>query len=191
MKINTSLSLFTAGALLSASFLAYAHNGGAPASEYDANGDGVVTAAEILAVKTADFTAADVDNSGALSLAEYLNLENTLQTRRIAAAFAKMDVDLDSNITLAEFTASAPANTAAYLTNVFKLADKNADAGVSLAEFTELQSKGANGGVWEFARLDASADQLLSLDEYTAVPAQPTAPTASAGGERGGKAGKR
>ncbi|MEZ5452577.1 MAG: hypothetical protein R3E93_07090 [Thiothrix sp.] len=185
MKTIT-LSILTAG-LLSTSAIAFAHQGGM-GSEYDTDGDGTVTAAEILAVKTADFNAADADASQSLSLAEFINLENTVQTRRIAAAFASVDVDSDSNITLAEFSASAPANAATYLGNAFILADKNGDSGISLTEFTELQSKGSNSGIWEFARMDTSVDQALSLDEFTAVP---TAPVGSAGGDRGGKGGKR
>lgn len=193
MKTNTTLSLFTAGVLLSVSSLALAHAG---AKEYDTDGNGVVTSEEFVAGRTADFNTADADTSGGLSLAEFVNLENTLQTRRVAAAFASVDANTDSAISLAEFTATATGTSATYLTNVFNLADGNADAGLSLEEFTALQNKGSNSGVWEFARLDSSADKLVSLAEFTAVPTAPanggTPPAGDAGmGGKGGKGGRR
>lgn len=187
MKTNTTLSIFTAGVLLSVSSLALAHAG---AKEYDTDGNGVVTSEEFVAGRTADFNTADADTSASLSLAEFLNLENTLQTRRVAAAFAAVDTNTDSAISLAEFSATATGTSATYLTNVFNLADGNADAGLSLAEFTALQNKGSNSGVWEFARLDSSADKLVSLAEFTAVPAAPTAGNAAVNG-KGGKGGRR
>lgn len=187
MQTNTTLSLLVASVLLSTSSLVLAHAG---SPEYDADGNGTVTAAEILAGRTADFTAADADTSGGLTLAEFLNLENTIQTRRIAAAFAKVDTNTDSVISATEFNATATGTSATYLTNVFNLADKNTDAGLSLAEFTELQSKGSNSGIWEFARLDSSADKSVSLTEFTVMPTAPAAGTPPMDG-KGGKGGKR
>lgn len=193
MKTNTTLSLLVASVLLSTSSLVLAHGQGG-AAEYDTDGNGVVTAAEMLAGRTADFNTADVDSSTTLTLAEFLNLENTLQTRHIAAAFAKVDTNADSMISVAEFTAGATTTSATYLTNVFNLADKNADAGLSLPEFTELQSKGSNSGIWEFARMDSNSDKLVSLTEFTAMPTAPAAgtnPPAPPMDGKGGRGGKR
>jgi hypothetical protein len=190
MKTNTTLSLLVASVLLSTSSLVLAHGQGG-AAEYDTDGNGVVTAAEMLAGRTADFNTADADTSTTLTLAEFLNLENTVQTRRIAAAFAKVDTNTDSVISVAEFTASANATSATYLTNVFNLADKNADAGLSLTEFTELQSKGSNSGIWEFARMDSNSDKLVSLTEFTVMPTAPAVGTQPMDGGKGGRGGKR
>jgi Ca2+-binding EF-hand superfamily protein len=191
MKINTTLSLFTAGVLLSASVFAMAHAGGGMA-EYDTDGNGTVTAEEVLAGKTADFNAANTNANDDLTLAEFAGLENIIQTRHVNAAFAKINTDTSSDITLAEFTATATGTAATYLTNVFNLADKDANAVLSVAEFTDLQSKGSNSGMWEFARLDTDANKLVSLAEFTAVPATPTAPAnPGMGGGKGGKGGKR
>ncbi len=183
--MNNKLTLTCLASAMLVAVATTASAGTKALSEYDTNGDGVVTSAEITAVKTADFNTADVDTSGSLTLAEYLNLESTVQTRRISTAFKNLDTDSSSGISLAEFTASTTSTTTTYLTNVFKLADKDADSALSLTEFTELQSKGASSGVWEFARMDTTVDQLLSLAEYTAVPAAPS------GTDKGGKGGKR
>ena len=183
--MNNKLTLTCLVSAMLVTMAATASAGTKALSEYDTNGDGTVTSAEITAVKTADFNTADVDTSGSLTLAEYLNLEATVQTRRISTAFKSLDTDSSSGISLTEFTTSTSGTTATYLNNVFKLADKDADSALSLAEFTELQSKGANSGIWEFARMDTTVDQLLSLAEYTAVPTAPT------GNDKGGKGGKR
>lgn len=193
MKINTTLSLFTAGVLLSASSLVMAH-AGAGMAEYDTDGNGTVTAEEILVGKTADFNAANTNTNDDLTLVEFTGLENIIQTRHVNAAFAKINTDTTSDITLTEFTATATGTAATYLTNVFNLADKDANAVLSVAEFTELQSKGSNSGMWEFARLDTDANKFVSLAEFTTVPAAPaagTAPPAPPAGAKGGKGGKR
>ena len=189
MKTNTTLSLFSAALLLSASSLALAHGG--VMAEYDADGNGTVTAEEILAGKTADFNAANTNANDDLTLAEFIGLENIIQTRHVNAAFAKINTDTTSGITLTEFTATAAGTAANYLTNVFNLSDKDANTELSVAEFTDLQSKGSNSGMWEFARLDTDANKLVSLAEFTAVPATPTVPAnPGMGGGKGGKGGK-
>lgn len=185
MKTNTTLSLLVAGVLLSASSLVLARAG---MSEYDTDANGMVTAEEVLAGKTADFNAANTNTNDDLTLAEFAGLENIIQTRRVNAAFTKVNTDTSSDITLAEFTATATGTAATYLTNVFNLADKDANAVLSVAEFTELQSKGSNSGMWEFARLDTDTNKLVSLAEFTVVPAAPTNP--GMGGGKGGKGGK-
>lgn len=182
MKTRQKLSLTIASTLLAMSSTAF---GGNRLSDYDTNGDGTVTTAEIVAVKTADFNTADADSSADLTLAEFLNIENTIQTRRIATAFTALDTDLDSNITLAEFTASASTETAvSYRTNVFTLADANGDLGLSLTEFTELKRKGQRSGIWSFARKDSNYDQLLTLAEYTATTSVNTRSGRHGGGRR-------
>lgn len=170
MQTKLIVSVLTAS--LFATSFAYAGPHGGSLKEYDTDGNGVVTSVEYIAGRTTDFNSADVDKNTNLSLAEFLNLESTLQTRHIASAFASIDTDANSVISLAEFTANTSGTSSTYLTNVFNLADKNTDAGLSLAEFTELQGKSANNGIWEFARLDTNADQALTLDEFTVVPNQ-------------------
>ena len=182
MMNNKTLSTLIAGTLLSVSGFAFADD---HLSQYDTNGDGVVTSDEILAAKTTEFTDADTNGDDALSLAEFQNLQNSLQTSRIESAFDNLDADDDSSITLAELTASASTSASTYLTNVFTLADSNADLTISLTEFTNLQSKGSESNIWEFARLDSNLDQSITLDEYTAQPTRH-----SGDGNTGGKKGK-
>lgn len=189
MKTNTTLSLLVAGVLLSASSLVLAGHAGM--AEYDTDGNGTVTAEEALAGKTADFNTANTNTNDDLTLAEFAGLENIIQTRRVNAAFTKINTDTASDITLAEFTATATGTAATYLTNVFNLADKDANAVLSVAEFTELQSKGSNSGMWEFARLDTDANKLVSLAEFTVVATATATAHAGMGGAKGGKGGKR
>lgn len=184
MKTKLIVLTLATTSLLATSF-AFAGPHGGGLKEYDTDGNGFVTSAEFIAGRTADFNNADADKNGSLSLAELLNLETTLQTRRIATAFANVDTDANSIISLAEFTANTLGTSSTYLNNVFNLADKNTDAGLSLAEFTDLQGKEANNGIWEFARLDTNADKALSLDEFTALP------TPNQMLPNGGKGGKR
>ena len=181
MRMQTA-SLVLLGTLLSVSSASFAKGGDASGLHaglygkssvftaiYDTDGDGTVTTAEVTAVRTTDFNTADVDASTTLSLAEFQNLETTLQTREIAAMFAALDTDTSSTLSQAEFTANTTATTAA--TNAFALADANSDSALSLAEFTTLQAH-KTGSIWEFAKRDTDASKTLSLSEYLATTAK-------------------
>ncbi|HPQ94592.1 MAG: hypothetical protein KDI44_02030 [Thiothrix sp.] len=136
---------------------------------YDTNGDGVVTSAEIIAVRTADFSTYDADSSSLLSLAEYQNLEDAVQTRRLAAAFTALDTDSSSTLTLAEFTANASTASSSYWSNVFALADTDSSATLTQAEFSALYDHDDHSGILSFARFDTDYSQTLTLAEYTTV----------------------
>lgn len=184
MNKKNMVSFMIAGSLLAVSAHAFANDD--RMSAFDTDGDGTVTEAEVLAVKTEYFTNADADSSGYLSLAEFENLKNSQQETRIETAFAALDTDISSTLTLDEMSVDAPEGTGDFLANIFALADNTADSALSIAEFTNLQKKGNDSGIWKFASLDTDFDQQVSLEEFTAQPAK-------AKGSRGGKGrgGKR
>ena len=77
--------------------------GAAMLENFDTNGDGQLTQAEIDAVRTDRFTAFDTDRNGELSLAEYEGLWLDAMRERMVDRFQNLDNDGDAIITAAEF----------------------------------------------------------------------------------------
>lgn len=185
MKTKTILSLFAATTLLSFSTMSLADHQN---SAFDTDGDGVVSSEEALAAKTSYFEAADVDDSANLTLAEFVNMQSSMQADKISAAFTEADTDSSSGISLAEFTVNISTDNedkVSQMGNIFTLADANGDSELSLAEVTDLKASG-NNGVMAFAKMDADYDQLLTLEEVTA-----TSTRASKGGSKSTSKGGR
>lgn len=161
------------------------HGDGTYIAIYDTDGDGVVTSDEIIAVRTEDFDSYDANSDGYLSLTEYQNLENAVQTRRLEAAFTAKDADSSSTLTLAEFTGSSTVTTASYWGNVFTLADADGDGSLTQTEFSDLYDHSDHSGIRGFARFDTDYDQAVSLAEYTTVSSRSGGHSGSGG--RGGR----
>lgn len=181
--MKNKLSLLIAGSLLSLSSIVLADHVN---SEFDTDGDGIVTAAEVLVVKTADFESAAGDDS-LLSLEEFTALQETIQVRRLTAAFEDIDTSGDGLITSDEFIANATTDAQINrLTNAFTLAETDGDSALSADEFASLHSsKGSD--IMAFVRLDTDYDQAISLAEYTAAPVH----GGGRGSKSGGKKGRR
>ena len=71
----------------------------------DANGDGVLTQAEIDAYRTAKVSEADVSGDGALSIAEFETLYAKATRERMVDAFQDLDANGDGVINAAEIDA--------------------------------------------------------------------------------------
>jgi EF hand len=102
--------------------------GGKLFDRLDADGDGIVTLAEITTAKAAQFARLDANEDGILSTEERAR-SNTRRARFGAAArnpAGRQDKDGDANLTRAEYTATGP---------LFALLDINGDTNLSRAEF--------------------------------------------------------
>jgi len=131
---------------------------------YDRNGNGRVSKAELLAARTAEFTAADTDADGSLSLTESQALSSQQQTDR----FTALDADGSGALSQEEFLNGNTDD--AILSEIFALADSNADGSLSAEEFAAV-APGNGSAVLKFVFLDSNHDQSVSEDEY--VTARP------------------
>ncbi len=116
---------------------------------YDQNKDGVVDRAEFDAARAAQFTAADTDRDGALSLAEYTaEFEQRLDAQRSKVRadaerqskvrFGALDTDKDGRMTFAEYQVSGK--------RLFTRADSNGDGVVDARDPEPVAgSHSANG----------------------------------------------
>lgn len=111
--------------------------GGAGFARMDADGDGVVTRAEMRTARRAVFDRIDRDGDGALSPAEIVAArERARRLAQMAEAGAgnrldRMDGDGDGTITLAEFDGRMP---------VFDLLDGDGDGALSRAELERARA---------------------------------------------------
>jgi Ca2+-binding EF-hand superfamily protein len=94
----------------------------------DADGDGQITAAELIAHKTALFAKADANGDGLLDEAERAAMREAARQRAVADGIPG-DTNADGNLSLAEFTGNNP---------IFARADTDGDGTVTRAEFDAL-----------------------------------------------------
>ncbi len=80
--------------------------------QYDANGDGAVTQAEIGAALSERLSRFDADGDGQLTLEEYAALDAEQGRARMVDRFQALDADGDGSVTGAEMTAPAERLTA-------------------------------------------------------------------------------
>ena len=105
----------------------------APLELYDTDGDGSVTQAEIEEGRTARFTRADADGDGALSATELLVLEDAIRQEarlaRAAQVVTRMDDNGDGLLQAEEIEARTPR-----VAPLFDRLDADGDGGISQAE---------------------------------------------------------
>lgn len=82
------------------------HGFGGPArmlEQFDADGDGRLTQAEIDAARTERFAKYDTNNDGALSLEEFSGLFQEVSRPMMVRAYQKLDPNGDASVTAEEF----------------------------------------------------------------------------------------
>ncbi|EIJ44143.1 hypothetical protein BegalDRAFT_3324 [Beggiatoa alba B18LD] len=165
---------------LSTSTVAFARGGNPPpppipdeiVAQYDTDQDGVLSETEMQTLRTAEFTSADTNSDGSLSLSELQGAESSKKSTRISQAFTSLDTDGNGVLSASEFVANQPDEASATLATLFALADTNGDAGLSLTEFTVLRSE--EGRLWQhFAHLDLDGNGVISQEEFTTMPPAP------------------
>ncbi|GAB2189260.1 EF-hand domain-containing protein [Sessilibacter sp. MAH2] len=73
-------------------------------AKYDLNGDDTITAEEITSKKHKVFQFMDADNSGSVSIDEYILSDTMRREALLRARFDKLDLDHDGTIDDAEYT---------------------------------------------------------------------------------------
>ncbi len=139
-------------------------------AKYDSNGDGRLSGDEIAAAQTAEFTRADSDASGSLSLGELQAMHTQRRADALVARFAVLDADANGSISQTELQAMHPLTDSAVSAAVFKLADTDASGGLNQAELQGLEDN--KGAWWGFASLDDNADGAISQAEFLAAQPQ-------------------
>lgn len=157
----------TLAALLALS-LPLAASAGGFGGEKGFDGGSPPSRTEIESKRSADFTAADTDGSGGLTVSELLAFHTTL----LSEEFSATDTDSNGTISQAELIEARPHLTEAQAAALFALADTTSDAGLDSDEFAVLRSE--TGHTWEqFVRLDADSDGSVTEAEFLAMPAPP------------------
>lgn len=121
-----------------------------------------------------DFTAADADGDGKLTMEE---IQSAGQAR-LADAFAEVDADGDGSVTTEEVVAymqaKAEARRLARMQNAaeraMERADTNKDGVLSLDEITPPEHAKADGSFFE--RIDTDGDGAISKEEFDAAQAR-------------------
>ncbi len=130
--------------------------------------------------RTAEFTAADLDASNSLTLAE---LEAYFDGQ-IASRFTALDTDANAALSLGEFTVNENAGMLAFASEIFNLADADLSGDLSADEFTAIAPHNGSGEILRnFAQMDTDFDLLVTLEEYTSK--------SNRGFGKGGKKGGR
>ncbi|MBK5969276.1 MULTISPECIES: EF-hand domain-containing protein [Thiorhodovibrio] len=170
-KLNQSVCF---GALALCGSLALAMPGGPPGggqfpAEADLDGDGSVTRDEMELYRANSFDTADANGDGLLSLAELEAYEEAERATQQSEAFSRLDADGDGMVTEDEFVNGAPETGADVAARLYTLAVGDA---AGLSSETLAAMRGPEGMVLhQFATLDTNGDNGLSLEEFLAPPA--------------------
>ena len=144
---------------------------------FDADGDGVVTRDEVVAVRTDRLNAFDTDGDGALTLAEYEPLWNDAMREELVDRFQAHDDDGDGRVTVAEFndevgrgrSEEEAAELAAARTERHGAFDADGDGALTLAEYEPLWHDAMRPRmVDQFQAHDDDGDGIVTADEFTA-----------------------
>ena len=103
--------------------------------ELDANGDGEVTQAEIIAVRQSKFTSADTDGDGQLSLEEMQAKAQAQASDRVTAMFEKFDANGDGVLSQDELP--KPRNAS----KMFERIDADGSGSISEQEYADAKDK--------------------------------------------------
>lgn len=149
-----------------------------------------LTAGAAVAGLEDKFNAADIDNSGTLTIDEFkTTLPGKPPAKLVEKKFDRADTDTSGDLTLDEFLAAKKGKKGKWkkkqrLTNAFEKADLDDDGYLTYEEFQPL-IKGKRPLInvrLRFLRTDADDDELVSLQEWLdsklkKLPKEPTKPT--------------
>jgi Ca2+-binding EF-hand superfamily protein len=152
-NLKTKLALAGVGlALALTPMMAQAKGGQGPRvtfEELDADSDGSVTEAEMLAHRTARFTTADTDGDGSLSRAELeaqmKSQKEDRMSRRLDGLMDRLDADDNGSLSQEELANAGGERKG----KGFSRLDEDGDGAVSKAEYEEMGKKrhgGRDGG---------------------------------------------
>ncbi len=128
----------------------------------DANGDGVITLADLEIVAEKRVARIDLDGDGRITRMEMRTFEKRWSEMRTTAIIAQLDKNGDGVIVLAETTPGAGF--------VFAIADTNNDGKVTRVELSVYFGKMAERrSVQIFTRFDRDKDGVISRAERSAV----------------------
>ncbi len=113
-------------------------------SEFDADGDGLVTQAEIEAFAENRFASLDTDGSGTVSKDEFVARAVTRATERAEAMFDRLDVDGDGS--LSQDAIAAQRGRGPNAERIIARLDTDGDGAVSEEEFEAMSERHARAG---------------------------------------------
>ncbi len=114
-------------------------------AEIDADGDGLVTAAELEALAAARFAAADADGDGGLSAEELLGAGGDRRAERVARMLDRLDSDGDGLLQRSELEAGRGGpRGGGGLERFIARADTDGDGALSEAEFDAARERMAD-----------------------------------------------
>ena len=143
MKNTILRAALLAGVVMSAGAAqAQGHRDRPDFATLDANGDGVVTMAELQAQGDARFAARDTNGDGALSAAELQAAGAEHAAERAARMLERLDANGDGLLQQSELQARGGDRMA----QMFDRADANDDGAISEAEFAAAKERRREGG---------------------------------------------
>ncbi|MHA7772055.1 EF-hand domain-containing protein [Roseibium sp. M-1] len=139
---------------------------------FDVNEDGVITTVEIEEVRTKDFTGADTDGNGEISLEEFKAAFLDRSNDRMVRAFQFLDRDGDGTVSQAEMDFAA--------NSLFNMLDRDGNGTVERVRGPEAGKdgkRGERGGPRGHGRMflglfDADGDGKVSREDFDAKRAE-------------------
>lgn len=113
-------------------------------SDFDSNGDGQVTAAEIQAFGDARFAAIDTDGNGEISAAEFAAKSQSDNAERAQKMVDRFDADKSGGVSKDEMP--KPRDAGDRVAKMIERFDTNGDGQISQEEFAAHDKRGKRGG---------------------------------------------
>lgn len=118
--------------------------GGPDFSELDANGDGVLTSADLTAAAEARFASLDTDSDGQVTQSELAaaadQRDQDRRERRMSAMLERFDTDSSGSLSLEELSSGDRAS------RMLERADTDGDGQITQAEFESMEKRGGHHG---------------------------------------------